>query len=74
MHAAKITSEKLINLIESAWDMRDTLKQIPHAELREAIQVTLAGIETGFYRVCEKTNDGWHVNQWIKKAVVLSFL
>lgn len=73
MLAAKTSETNLIQLIESAWEVRETLKPNLHTDLTNAIQETLKGIETGLYRVCEKTKDGWHVNQWVKKAVVLSF-
>ncbi|MGB1557962.1 MAG: 2,3,4,5-tetrahydropyridine-2,6-dicarboxylate N-succinyltransferase [Oceanococcaceae bacterium] len=42
-------------------------------EVREAVEQTLARIDSGHLRVAEPTADGWVVNQWAKKAVLLSF-
>ncbi|MFT5426549.1 MAG: 2,3,4,5-tetrahydropyridine-2-carboxylate N-succinyltransferase [Gammaproteobacteria bacterium] len=43
-------------------------------ELRETINEVLAGLDNGTMRVAEKKNGEWVVNQWLKKAVLLSFL
>ena len=43
-------------------------------ELRETIDEVLAGLDSGTMRVAEKKNGEWVVNQWLKKAVLLSFL
>lgn len=73
MLTVKKSETNLIQLIESAWDVRETLRPDLHTDLTDAVRKTLKGIDTGLYRVCEKTKDGWHVNQWVKKAVILSF-
>ncbi|HOO81523.1 MAG TPA: 2,3,4,5-tetrahydropyridine-2,6-dicarboxylate N-succinyltransferase [Alphaproteobacteria bacterium] len=59
--------------IESAWDARDTLSPDTSGEMREAMKQALALLDTGALRVAEKTSEGWQVNQWLKKAVLLSF-
>ena len=60
--------------IEAAWDARDTITPSTTGETREAIESTLAALDSGKLRVAEKTDDGsWHVNQWAKKAVLLGF-
>lgn len=43
-------------------------------DVRSAIQETLAALNAGHVRVAEKINGGWHVNEWVKKAVLLSFI
>ena len=42
-------------------------------EARDAIEATLAALDAGTLRVAEKRGQDWHVNQWAKKAVLLSF-
>ena len=42
-------------------------------ELSEAVKQSLAMLDAGTARVAEKSGDGWTVNQWLKKAVLLSF-
>jgi 2,3,4,5-tetrahydropyridine-2-carboxylate N-succinyltransferase len=60
--------------IESAWEQRTELtpRSAP-AELREAVEATIAELDAGRLRVAEKTGDGWTTHQWLKKAVLLSF-
>ncbi len=43
------------------------------ADLREAIDTVLAGLDAGTLRVAEKIDGQWHTHQWLKKAVLLSF-
>ncbi len=60
--------------IESAWDGRDSITTATKGEAREAIEATLAALDSGKLRVAEPQADGnWQVNQWAKKAVLLSF-
>jgi 2,3,4,5-tetrahydropyridine-2-carboxylate N-succinyltransferase len=60
--------------IEAAWEVRDAISPATSGEAREAIEDTLSALDSGSLRVAEKQNDGsWHVNQWAKKAVLLSF-
>ena len=60
--------------IESAWDVRDTINPASKGEARDAIETTLAALDSGRLRVAERQIDGhWHVNQWAKKAVLLGF-
>ena len=60
-------------LIERAWDERDTLGSDAPAEVRDAVEAALAALDSGAARVAEPGADGWQVNQWLKKAVLLSF-
>ena len=60
--------------IETAWDARDTITPATRGEARDAIEATLEALDSGKLRVAERQADGqWHVNQWAKKAVLLSF-
>jgi len=69
-----MSNAQLETAIESAWDIRDTITPATTGETREAIEETLNALDSGTLRVAEKTESGnWHVNQWAKKAVLLSF-
>lgn len=60
--------------IEQAWENRNDIK--PHTvtvEIREAINDAVALLDSGKERVAEPTDEGWQVNEWLKKAVLLSF-
>ena len=60
--------------IETAWDVRDTLGVATQGPVREAVAAALAGLDDGSLRVAERDVAGaWQVNQWLKKAVLLSF-
>ena len=58
--------------IEAAWDARDTVTPAS-ADVRVAVDAAFALIESGEARVAEKVEGEWVVNQWLKKAVLLSF-
>ena len=59
--------------IESAWEARDSISPATKGEARDAIEATLTALDSGKLRVAEKRGADWHVNQWAKKAVLLSF-
>ncbi|TIP33589.1 MAG: 2,3,4,5-tetrahydropyridine-2,6-dicarboxylate N-succinyltransferase, partial [Mesorhizobium sp.] len=60
--------------IEKAFEERDTISSATRGETRDAIQAALDLLDRGVARVAERQDDGtWHVNQWLKKAVLLSF-
>ena len=63
----------LENTINKAFDNKETINQETQGEIREAVDETLNSLDKGLIRVCEKTNGNWVVNQWIKKAILLSF-
>ena len=64
----------LADLMEAAWERRGELAPgRVDAELAEAIETCIAGLDSGRYRVAEPVNGEWAVNQWLKKAVLLSF-
>jgi len=69
-----MSNEQLEVAIEAAWDARDTISTATTGEVREAIEDTLTALDSGKLRVAEPRENGeWHVNQWAKKAVLLSF-
>jgi 2,3,4,5-tetrahydropyridine-2,6-dicarboxylate N-succinyltransferase len=59
--------------IETAWDTRDTISPTTMGEVRDAVETALGLLDSGEARVAEPTATGWQVNQWLKKAVLLSF-
>ncbi len=56
--------------IEKAWDNRDLLKE---TETQDAIRSVINLLDDGKLRCAEPTVDGWQINEWVKKAVVLYF-
>ncbi len=66
-------SEQLQTIIESAWDHRDQITPATTGNIRDAVNEVLLRLDRGTARVAEKTAAGWVVNQWLKKAVLLSF-
>jgi 2,3,4,5-tetrahydropyridine-2,6-dicarboxylate N-succinyltransferase len=69
-----MSNAALETAIEAAWDARDTITTATTGETRDAIETTLNALDSGALRVAERQADGaWHVNQWAKKAVLLSF-
>jgi 2,3,4,5-tetrahydropyridine-2-carboxylate N-succinyltransferase len=67
-------STELIALINQAWDRRQGLSaDTADRALSEAVERCLDGLESGAWRVAEPSNGGWEVNEWLKKAVLLSF-
>jgi 2,3,4,5-tetrahydropyridine-2-carboxylate N-succinyltransferase len=64
----------LENTIEKAFDERDGVNTATRGETREAVETALDLLDKGQVRVAERQDDGnWTVNQWLKKAVLLSF-
>jgi 2,3,4,5-tetrahydropyridine-2,6-dicarboxylate N-succinyltransferase len=59
--------------IEAAWDARDGVNTSTQGAVRDAVTAALALLDAGKARVAEPSSAGWHVNQWLKKAVLLSF-
>ena len=60
--------------INQAWENRDSVSVSTQGEIREAVETTLNHLDCGELRVAEKRIDDWVVNEWAKKAVLLSFL
>jgi 2,3,4,5-tetrahydropyridine-2-carboxylate N-succinyltransferase len=66
--------EDLARTIDEAFDKRDAVSPATKGAVREAVDAALDLLDRGQARVAEKQADkSWHVNQWLKKAVLLSF-
>ena len=66
-------SSDLQAIIEKAWDERDAITIDTDGEVRAAVVEALNLLDSGARRVAEKVDGDWQVNQWLKKAVLLSF-
>ncbi|ETD72502.1 2,3,4,5-tetrahydropyridine-2,6-carboxylate N-succinyltransferase [Pelistega indica] len=67
-------TQQLQSLLEQAWEDRANISiDTASAELKDAVNTAIAGLDAGTFRVAEKINGQWQVNQWLKKAVLLSF-
>ncbi|TIY10751.1 MAG: 2,3,4,5-tetrahydropyridine-2,6-dicarboxylate N-succinyltransferase, partial [Mesorhizobium sp.] len=71
---SKTDLASLEKTIETAFEERETISTATRGATRDAIQSALDLLDRGIARVAERQADGkWHVNQWLKKAVLLSF-
>ena len=62
------------NIIDLAWEARASINAINAPELRDTVEKVIADLNAGRLRVAERQGVGqWTVNQWVKKAVLLSF-
>jgi 2,3,4,5-tetrahydropyridine-2,6-dicarboxylate N-succinyltransferase len=61
---------ELQQIIETAWGNRELLKD---NDTQTAIRTVIEKLDKGEFRVAEPVADGWKVNEWIKKAVILYF-
>ena len=68
-----MSNAALETAIEAAWEARESISTATKGEVREAVEATLEALDKGQLRVAEKRGADWHVNQWAKKAVLLSF-
>jgi 2,3,4,5-tetrahydropyridine-2-carboxylate N-succinyltransferase len=60
--------------INAAWEERTSLSATTQGAVRKAVEDALAALDSGAMRVAQKDASGaWSVNQWLKKAVLLSF-
>jgi len=67
-------SDKLAKIIDEAFEARDKIGPKTKGALRKAVNDALDLLDAGQARVAERQADGrWQVNQWLKKAVLLSF-
>ncbi len=71
MSAADVTSLKAT--IEKAWEAREGISTATKGEVRDAVEAALDLLDGGRQRVAEKIDGAWVVNEWLKKAVLLSF-
>jgi 2,3,4,5-tetrahydropyridine-2-carboxylate N-succinyltransferase len=68
-----MSTADLQKTIEAAWDARDTINAATKGAVRDAVVTALGALDEGKARVAEKRGGDWVVNQWLKKAVLLSF-
>ncbi len=68
-----MSHDDLKKTIEDAFEARDKIGTDTKGEVREAVEAALDLLDSGKARVAEKSGGGWEVNQWLKKAVLLSF-
>ena len=67
-------NKELENVVENSWESRDEINEKTVGKTKEAVEQTLNLLGNGTLRVAEKKASGeWAVNQWTKKAVLLSF-
>jgi 2,3,4,5-tetrahydropyridine-2-carboxylate N-succinyltransferase len=66
-------SADLERVIDAAWEDRDGIAPGAKGEVRDAVEAAIGLLDSGRARVAEKGPEGWTVNQWLKKAVLLSF-
>ena len=64
---------QLEDIIDNAWSEREELGYDTTGEVREAVDAALDLLDSGQARVAEKLAGSWKVNQWLRKAVLLSF-
>src|SRR6185295_6710730 len=60
-------------VIDAAWEDRDRLATGTRGEVSDGVDEAIRLLDGGEARIAEKGADGWTVNQWLKKAVLLSF-
>lgn len=68
-----MSDTQLITSIEAAWEDRDSLSVETTGGVRDAVESALSLLDRGEARVADKVDGAWHVNDWLKKAVLLSF-
>jgi 2,3,4,5-tetrahydropyridine-2-carboxylate N-succinyltransferase len=66
-------SQDLAARIATAWETRDSLGVTTTGGARAAVDEALAALDSGALRVAEKRGADWHVHDWLKKAILLSF-
>jgi 2,3,4,5-tetrahydropyridine-2,6-dicarboxylate N-succinyltransferase len=64
---------ELETIVNAAWEARDGVNATTSGPVREAVDAALGLLDSGKLRVAEKSAGKWRVNQWLKKAVLLSF-
>ena len=64
---------RLKDIVERAWEERDAIGPDTRGEVRSAVDAAIAALDCGEVRIAEDLNGEWAVQQWLKKAVLLSF-
>jgi 2,3,4,5-tetrahydropyridine-2,6-dicarboxylate N-succinyltransferase len=68
-----MSNAQLEATIDAAWEARDTINAATKGDVRDAVEAALSALDSGKLRVAAKEGGAWHVQQWLKKAVLLSF-
>ena len=68
-----MNTNELEKIINKAFDNKQNINEKSNNEILRAINQTIELTDKGELRVAEKKNEKWVVNQWIKKAILLSF-
>ena len=68
-----MSAADLAATIDAAWDDRANVGAATTGPVRDAVEEALRQLDSGQARVAEKSDGAWRVNQWLKKAVLLSF-
>ena len=68
-----MSNAELEKTINAAWEARESIKPATKGAVRRAVDKSLDLLDAGKVRVAEKKDGAWTVNQWLKKAVLLSF-
>jgi len=68
-----MTTAEIEATIDAAWEDRDQIGFTTTGPVRDAVDQALELLDSGTVRVAEPRGGDWHVNQWLKKAVLLSF-
>lgn len=70
MNSVFLKKINMKNIIEAAWENRSLLEK---SETQETIRAVINQLDSGELRVASPREQGWQVNEWVKKAVVLYF-
>ncbi|UOM33189.1 2,3,4,5-tetrahydropyridine-2,6-dicarboxylate N-succinyltransferase [Acuticoccus sp. I52.16.1] len=73
MHLSQSERDRLAATIDAAFEERATITVRTTGMVRDAVDKALGLLDRGVVRVAEPTATGWQVNEWLKKAVLLSF-
>ena len=68
-----MSNTQMQSVIEGAWDQREQINAETRGGVRDAVEAALEQLDKGKARVAAKIDGKWVVNQWLKKAVLLSF-
>ncbi|MBF0304870.1 MAG: 2,3,4,5-tetrahydropyridine-2,6-dicarboxylate N-succinyltransferase [Alphaproteobacteria bacterium] len=68
-----MTVEALRTTVDQAWEDRQSISPATTGAVRDAVEAALDLLDAGTVRVAEKIDGAWRTNQWLKKAVLLSF-
>lgn len=65
--------KELQQIIETAFENKQEINYNTKGEIRNSVEQTLNYLDEGKLRICEKNSGSWQVNDWVKKAILLSF-